>query len=135
MDQYEAFVLSRFPQKSRVGMTENLIDASLQFLSHVLKDEPIMFHTHLMPGLVPWRRSANNKLLPDDVAKTVPKSWSEVKLVFESTYLSADAVAHSVEDIVTIATKGADSATAFLNKHRDKFGNFRRQADRTAVSE
>ena len=35
-------------------------------------------------------------------------SWSEVKLAFESTCLSADAVARSVEDIVTMAMTETD---------------------------
>ena len=62
-------------------MTQALIDASLmQFFLYVLKDEAIVFHTQLMHGLVPWWRSADHQLLPDDEAKTVPSSWSEVKL-------------------------------------------------------
>ena len=95
MDQCEAFV--QVSLKSRVGMTEDLIDASLmQFFLYVLKDEAIVFHTQLMSGLVPWRRSSDHTLLSDDKAKAIPMSWPEVKLAFESTYLSADAVARSV---------------------------------------
>ena len=38
---------SKSPSKYRVGMTEEMIDASsMQFLSHVLKDEASVFHTH-----------------------------------------------------------------------------------------
>ena len=77
----------------------------------------------------------DHQLLPDDEAKAVPKSWAEAKLAFESTCLSADAAARPVEDIVTMATSETDSVTSFTNKHRDKFSNFGRQAERTGVSE
>ena len=130
MDQYEAFV--KVFLQSCSGTTENLIHASLmQFFLYALKDEAIVFHTQLMSGLVPWRCSADHKLLPDDEANAVQKSWSEIKLTFKSTNLSADAVARSVGGIVTMAMTEADSVTSFLNIHRDKFSNFRRQADRT----
>ena len=59
----------------------------------------------------------------------------KVKLAFESTYLSADAVVRSVEEIITMAMSETDSVTSFTNKHRDNFSNFRRQAERTGVSE
>ena len=87
-----------------------------------------------MHALAPRRCSADHQLLPDDEAKAIPTSWSEVKLACESTYLTDDAVACSVEDIATIAMRETDSVTSFINKHRDKFSNFR-QADRTGVSE
>ena len=45
MDQYEAFV--KVSLKSRVGMTEELVDASLMlFFLCVLNEEAIVFHTH-----------------------------------------------------------------------------------------
>lgn len=76
MDQYEAF--AKVSLQSRVGTTGNLIDASLmQFFLYVLKDEAIVFHTQVVSRLVSWRRSADHKLLPDDEAKSVPKSWSD----------------------------------------------------------
>ena len=114
MDRYEAFV--NFSLKSRVGMTEGLIDTSLMpFFLYVIKDKTIVFHTQLMSSLVPWRRSADLKLLPDDEAKSIPTSWSQVKLAFESTYLSADAVARSVEDTVTTSMTDTNSVTSFTN--------------------
>ena len=88
-----------------------------------------------MSALVPWRRSSDHTLLPDDEAKAIPTSLSEVKLASESTYLSVEAVARSVEDMVTMAMTETDSATSFINKHRDKFSNFCRKADCTGVSE
>lgn len=39
------------------------------------------------------------------------------------------------KDIATMAMTGTDSVTSFVNKHRDKFSDSRRQADRTGVSE
>ena len=56
-----------------------------------------------------------------------------MKLAFEASYLSADAVARSVEQIVTLRQGPSESVTSYVNRHRDSFNNLNRQVERQHV--
>ena len=121
MDQYEAFV--KVSLKSRVGMTEDLIDAPLQFF---LYEYANVYHTRLMSDLVPWRRTV--------VPATSCRQTTRRKLSLRhgqrlSWPLNPCAwplmIANSVEGIATKAMTEQTQSRRSPNKHRDKFINHR----------
>ena len=130
MSQYEAFVTASL--KSRPGVTEDMIDDLLiTYFIFVLKDEAIQFYTQLVGGQVPWRRSADgDRQLSDTESSAKPISWSEMKTAFEASYLSADALARSVEQIVTLTQGPNESVTSYANRLRDSFNNLNRQVQK-----
>ena len=88
----------------------------------------IQFYTPLVGSQVPWRRSSDGaQPLSDAESGAKPTSWSEMKLAFEASYLSADAVARSIEQIVTLRQSPSESVTSYVNRHRDNFNNLNRQ--------
>ena len=121
--------------KSRPGVTEDMIDGSLMtYFIFVLKVEAIQFYTQLVGSRVTWRRSSDGtQPLSDADSSAKPTSWSEMKLAFEASYLSADAVARSVEQIVTLRQGPSESVTSYVNRHRDSFNNLNRQVERQHV--
>ncbi|CAN0183583.1 unnamed protein product, partial [Laminaria digitata] len=83
---------------------------------------------------VPWRRSEDGaKQLSDAESSAKPTSWSEMKIAFEASYLSADAVALSVEQIATLRQNPNEPVTSYANRHRDNFNNLNRQVERQQV--
>ena len=56
-----------------------------------------------------------------------------MKLAFEASYLSADAVARSIEQIVTLRQSPSESVTSYVNRHRDSFNNLNRQVEKQHV--
>ena len=121
MSQYETFVTSSL--KSRLGVTEEIIHYLLITYSiFVLKGEAIQFYTQLVGGQVPSRRSADgDRQLSDTESSAKPTSWSDMKTAFEASYLSADAQARSVEQIVTLTQGPCESVTSYINRLRDSF--------------
>ena len=117
--------------KSRPGVTEDMIDGLLMtYFIFVLKVEAIQFYTQLVGSRVTWRRSSDGtQPLSDADSSAKPTSWSEMKLAFEASYLSADAVARSVEQIVTLRQGLSESVTSYVNRHRDSFNNLNRQVE------
>ena len=130
MSQYEAFVTAFL--KSRPGVTEDMIDDLLMtYFIFVLKDEAIQFYTQLVGDQVPWRRSADgDRQLSDTESSAKPTSWAEMKTAFEASYLSADALARSVEQIVTLTQGPNESVTSSVNRLRDSFNNLNRQVQK-----
>ena len=97
----------------------------------MLKDEAIQFYTQLVEDQVPWRRSADgDRQLSDTESSAKPISWSEMKTAFEASYLSADALARSVEQIVTLTQGPNESVTSYANRLRDSFNNLNRQVQK-----
>ena len=133
MAQYEAFVIAAL--KSRPGVTDDMIDRLLMaYFIFVSKDEAIQFYTQLVGSQVPWRRSSDGtQPLSDAESSAKPTSWSEMTLAFETSYLSADAVTRSVEQIVTLRQGPSESVTSYVNRHRDSFNNLNRQVERQHV--
>ena len=79
----------------------------------IQKDEAIQFYTQLVGGQVPWRRSADgDRQLSDTGSSAKPTSWSEMKTAFEASHLSADALARSVEQIVSLTPGPNKSVTS-----------------------
>ena len=130
MSQYEAFVTASL--QSRPGVTEDMIDGLLiTYFIFVLKDEAIQFYTQLVGGQVPWRRSADgDRQLSDTESSAKTTSWSEMKTAFEASYLSADALARSVERIVTLTQDPNESVTSYVNRLRDSFNSLNRQVQK-----
>ena len=133
MAQYEAFVIAAL--KSRPGVTDDMIDRLLMaYFIFVSKDEAIQFYTQLVGSQVPWRRSSDGtQPLSDAESSAKPTSWSEMTLAFETSYLSADAVTRSVEQIVTLRQGPSESVTSYVNRHRDSFNNLNRQVEKQHV--
>ena len=104
---------------------EDMIDGLMMaYFIFVLKDEAIQFYTQLVRGQVPRRRSEDRtKQLSDAESSAKPTSWSEMKIAFETSYLSADAVARSVEQIATLRQNPNESVTSYVNRHRDNLDN------------
>ena len=81
----------------------------------------------------PWHRSKGGaKQYSDAESSAKPTSWAEMMLAFEASYLSADAVARSVEQPVTLRQDPNESVTSYANRHRDRF-NLNREDDRQQV--
>ena len=106
-----------------------MIDGLLiTYFIFVLKDEATQFYTQPLVGQVPWRRSADgDRQLSDTENNAKPTSWSEIKIAFEASYLSADALARSVEQIVTLTQGSNESVTSYVNRLRDSSNNLNRQ--------
>lgn len=86
------------------------------FFPYVLKDEALVLHPQLMPGLVSWHRSADHELLPDEEAKSIPTSRSEVQLTFGSTKLSSRSADHKLladDKAKSISTSWSEVKLAF----------------------
>ena len=133
MSQYEAFVTASL--KSRTDVTEDMIDDLLiTYFIFVLKDEAIQFYTQLVGGQVPWRRSADgDRQLSDTNSSAKPTSWSEMKTAFKASYVSADALTRSVEQIVTLTQGPKKSVTSYVNRLRESLNNLHHQVQKRHV--
>ena len=81
----------------------------------MLKNEAIQFYTQLVGGQVPWRSSADeDRQLSDTESTAKPTSWWEMKTAFEASYLSADALARSEEQIVSLTHGPNESVTSYV---------------------
>ena len=125
---------SSLRRKSHVPASPMVDYLLITYFIFVLKDEAIHFYTQLVGGQVPWRRSADeDRQLSDTESSAKPTSWSEMKTAFEASYLSADALARSIEQIVTLTQGSNESVTSYVNRLRDSFNNLNRQVQKQHI--